>query len=392
MFNVKGEDLLYLDHPNTRLRPEDRGRYARARPAGRAVRRRARLGPARGGRPPARPTSTAARRRPSLLLDIHEFCARGTAALPLRRRRGRPPAVHDRRRTTSMAQLCARRGATATGACVSTVPMRTARDELSSRRLMRRQLGRLNAATMGRPRHRRAPSTRSSAASRRRRAHRALWSAANCRRRRRHRSHRDRAGHGRRHPQPQRPRPALRRGRGLRRRSTTRRRAGTATPAASSSCSTSSTSTRRARARARSRRCCSTSPSAAVRSASSSSAPADGERGRAARRRELGDARGRPAGRRRGGRGEYGFLPPSQRQRATILKPGTMIVSQPSCRCRRARVPVPGVGDASRPRRPQRRPPPRQPDDPFEGLHAMKFLHTCRLARRPHIARRSGPR
>ncbi|MEY2430882.1 MAG: hypothetical protein QOC92_607 [Acidimicrobiaceae bacterium] len=29
------------------------------------------------------------------------------------------------------------------------------------------------------------------------------------------------------------------------------------------------------------------------------------------------------------GRGDYGFLPPTQRQRATIVKPGTMIVSQP---------------------------------------------------------------
>jgi hypothetical protein len=29
------------------------------------------------------------------------------------------------------------------------------------------------------------------------------------------------------------------------------------------------------------------------------------------------------------GRGEYGFLPPVQRQRATIVKPGTMIVAQP---------------------------------------------------------------
>ena len=28
-------------------------------------------------------------------------------------------------------------------------------------------------------------------------------------------------------------------------------------------------------------------------------------------------------------RGEYGFLPPVQRQRSTIVKPGTMIVSQP---------------------------------------------------------------
>jgi DNA helicase HerA-like ATPase len=29
------------------------------------------------------------------------------------------------------------------------------------------------------------------------------------------------------------------------------------------------------------------------------------------------------------GRGEYGFLPPVQRQRATIVKPGTMLVAQP---------------------------------------------------------------
>jgi hypothetical protein len=28
-------------------------------------------------------------------------------------------------------------------------------------------------------------------------------------------------------------------------------------------------------------------------------------------------------------RGEYGFLPPVQRQRATIIKPGTMLVAQP---------------------------------------------------------------
>jgi DNA helicase HerA-like ATPase len=29
------------------------------------------------------------------------------------------------------------------------------------------------------------------------------------------------------------------------------------------------------------------------------------------------------------GRGEYGFLPPVQRERATIIKPGTMLVAQP---------------------------------------------------------------
>ena len=35
-------------------------------------------------------------------------------------------------------------------------------------------------------------------------------------------------------------------------------------------------------------------------------------------------------------RGEYGFLPPVQRQRATIIKPGTMLVSQPE-------IPIPLV-------------------------------------------------
>ena len=34
------------------------------------------------------------------------------------------------------------------------------------------------------------------------------------------------------------------------------------------------------------------------------------------------------------GRGEYGFLPAVQRQRATLLKPGSMFVAHPDCRCR----------------------------------------------------------
>ena len=72
------------------------------------------------------------------------------------------------------------------------------------------------------------------------------------------------------------------------------------------------------------------------------------------------------------GRDQYGFLPGVQRQRATILKPGSMYVSQP-------RLPVPllvefpfpawatrsGEADRSHP------PPsdgPTQPADPFEGL------------------------
>jgi hypothetical protein len=69
-------------------------------------------------------------------------------------------------------------------------------------------------------------------------------------------------------------------------------------------------------------------------------------------------------------RGEYGFLPQVQRARATILKPGTMFVSQPE-------LPIPlmtqfpfpawatrageaGANPAARP----------APDDPFAGLPA----------------------
>ena len=48
------------------------------------------------------------------------------------------------------------------------------------------------------------------------------------------------------------------------------------------------------------------------------------------------------------GRPEYGFLPPSQRARAVLAKPGTMFVSpagDPGATGRR--VPLPGVGDAA---------------------------------------------
>jgi uncharacterized protein len=67
-------------------------------------------------------------------------------------------------------------------------------------------------------------------------------------------------------------------------------------------------------------------------------------------------------------RDEYGFLPTVQRQRATILKPGTMLVTQPE-------LPVPLVTQFPFPSwatraseagaNPSATP---QPDDPFEGL------------------------
>ncbi|MBA2529201.1 MAG: ATP-binding protein [Euzebyales bacterium] len=66
-------------------------------------------------------------------------------------------------------------------------------------------------------------------------------------------------------------------------------------------------------------------------------------------------------------REEYGFLPTVQRQRATILKPGTMLVSQPE-------LPIPLVTQfpfpswATRPSEAGANPAATQPADPFEGL------------------------
>ena len=73
------------------------------------------------------------------------------------------------------------------------------------------------------------------------------------------------------------------------------------------------------------------------------------------------------------GREQYGFLPGVQRQRATILKPGSMYVSQP-------RLPVPllvefpfpawatRAAEADRSRAPSAGAGAAEPDDPFEGL------------------------
>ena len=79
------------------------------------------------------------------------------------------------------------------------------------------------------------------------------------------------------------------------------------------------------------------------------------------------------------GRGEYGFLPAVQRQRSTILKPGTMFVSQPGLPvplvvefpfpawATRASEAVPGSNPHAT----------ALPDDPFDGSPHMKFLHTA---------------
>ena len=54
------------------------------------------------------------------------------------------------------------------------------------------------------------------------------------------------------------------------------------------------------------------------------------------------------------GRDQYGFLPGVQRQRATILKPGSMYVSQPASRCRYWWSSPSRPGPPGRPRRTDR--------------------------------------
>jgi DNA helicase HerA-like ATPase len=65
------------------------------------------------------------------------------------------------------------------------------------------------------------------------------------------------------------------------------------------------------------------------------------------------------------GRDEYRFLPPPQRQRATIIKPGTMIVNQPE-------LPVPLVVEFPFPawatRASEAAPGGDSVEDPFEGI------------------------
>ena len=99
VFNVKGEDLLFLDHANIRL---DRRRAAPATrrlglPAG-PFPSVAVLAPPRRGDPSAVPdVASRASGRDLVLLDAAGVLRGGAAAVPVRRRRGRSPAVHDRR-------------------------------------------------------------------------------------------------------------------------------------------------------------------------------------------------------------------------------------------------------------------------------------------------------
>ena len=92
IFNVKGEDLLFLDQPNRRLTDAARGEYARlGLPAG-PVRDVQLLAPgAARARASGCPTPGAASRvSPSFFWTLARVRVRAAAALPVRRRRGQP--------------------------------------------------------------------------------------------------------------------------------------------------------------------------------------------------------------------------------------------------------------------------------------------------------------
>ena len=77
IFNVKGEDLLFLDHPNTRLDADTRSRVRPARAGRRPVPRRVRLRAAAGRRPYRRTRrgQPAHRGRHASTGRVAEFCA-----------------------------------------------------------------------------------------------------------------------------------------------------------------------------------------------------------------------------------------------------------------------------------------------------------------------------
>ncbi len=96
IFNVKGEDLLFLDHPNTRLDEPTVAAYAQLGLPAERLPRRAGLRAAARRRlvRHARREQPADRRR-QLLLDARRVLRRPAAAVRVRRRRRRAPAVHD---------------------------------------------------------------------------------------------------------------------------------------------------------------------------------------------------------------------------------------------------------------------------------------------------------
>ena len=96
IFSVKGEDLLFLDYANSRLTASQEARYgALGLPAAPFGNVRV-FAPPRRGDPAGTPDVSARDRAVSpFFWTLAEFCARGAAAVRVRRRRGRAGPVHD---------------------------------------------------------------------------------------------------------------------------------------------------------------------------------------------------------------------------------------------------------------------------------------------------------
>ena len=98
IFNVKGEDLLFLDHPNTKLDETTTAAYKLLELPADRVPRRPGLRAAAGRRLVRRARrDQPADRGGQLLLDARGVLRRPPAAVRVRRRRRRAPAVHDGR-------------------------------------------------------------------------------------------------------------------------------------------------------------------------------------------------------------------------------------------------------------------------------------------------------
>ena len=381
-------------HQGARLQRQGRGpalprppqRAARRRAGGplrsaRAAHRRVRLARASGRRHAATTPSAApdvgsrVPGRAQLLLVDPRLLRPGAAAVPVRRRRGRPPAVHDgrpqrdrragprgqgHRRRRGRHRHPRRRRSSATSTR-SSAPSRTGCSPRRRPRAVggtghrRRHRQRVHPPPRRRVRHVRAPRP-----GRRRPPRRPTRVGF------------EEPGHRRRHPQPQRPGQALRRRRhpaqGVRGQG-----ALGPGPAAAVRGARRAQQVRAARrlepdqgdpARRRRAR-----PLARHRA---DRLPADGQRGRAPRHRQLRDPGRRPARRRRGRPGRV-RLPArrcsasgprsSSRARCSCPSPGCRCRCWSSSRSRRGRPAPP-----RRRRRRTRRTPPPCPDDPLEGL------------------------
>ena len=121
IFNVKGEDLLFLDQPNGEARRGAAGPLPHARPHARALRVGRGLRPAAQGDPNAGPdVATRTTGVSTYYWTIADFVEGRAAPVRVRRRGRRAPAVHD-----GDPQRCAEAQASTASGSATTVPGRS---------------------------------------------------------------------------------------------------------------------------------------------------------------------------------------------------------------------------------------------------------------------------